>query len=960
MTDPVINVGDLVFDDIDSNGFLHELYANLLHNYGLHRLGLTRRTPMDVDVEAALRFADLLSKSTHPHRRDVHRVWAQEIALLCHILYPNNRHTKAYVPAVFTTLGNYPGLRQLEAASDAGILAAAFEAYQSEYLSVPGIAGMKFFAPQKQIYDRLATGEFSFSAPTSLGKSFIVRTFITSRVKEGTQANFAIIVPTKALINETRSKLINELEEELEHHNYRVVSAAGDIVLEGDHNFIFVLTPERLLYLLISNPDLRFDYAFFDESHKLSGKNSRAPFYYQAVTLLQNRHNPPRIVFASPNIPNPEVFLRLVSPEAEPGEDQAIATRYSPVAQFKFLVDMDQNEILTYNDHSEKFTHIARIMDESATLASLIRYLTNSTPTNEGKQAQTIVFHAGRQRAVEAATEFARDLPLLNDPELDALAKDVARDVHEDYYLRELLQKGIAYHIGYLPPTIRERIEDLFRAGKLTTLFCTSTLLEGVNLPADNLVITTNKIGRPNMSPVDFKNLIGRVGRIEYNLYGNVFIITGKGLANKKTTETLLQNEIPKQKLSIETDPNIISKSMKEAIVNALKEGNVRFPKGDETFEVYEMKRKFGLILLRDITQGRNSLVRHEFAPFLDEDTVQAIREAFLERADQQDDDINVSIDQAESLTDAIRAGLKYPKLSDGKFDYDDTLVFLERLAHIFKWDTYDSQTLGKTSEDGNRFTLLRWYAVLLNQWMEGHGLRSIMIRALDHRQREGTIYVPWKGLVRYDDTPEQRNIVFGDILKTIEDVILFSLSNYFLKFSNEYKTVHGVEQFDNDWYEYVEYGTTNPHTILLQRYGFTRESATYIRTNIADPFFLVDNTPMLNPILLESSNNNVRKEAREIFFNVPDAFALSNEDRETYRQYGTTDNDLIKLQQLGFSQRIAEHIKRNAPNYVTEFDGQYYLNPNLLNHSNEEVRAEAEAIRSLFPDVFSLPDFLF
>ncbi|WP_281510980.1 hypothetical protein [Corynebacterium belfantii] len=44
----------------------------------------------------------------------------------------------------------------------------------------------------------------------------------------------------------------------------------------------------------------------------------------------------------------------------------------------------------------------------------------------------------------------------------------------------------------------------------------------------------------------------------------------------------------------------------------------------------------------------------------------------------------------------------------------------------------------------------------------------------------------------------------------------------------------------------------------------------------------------------------------------------------------------------------------------MTEFDGQDYLNPNLLNHSNEEVRAEAEAIRLLFPDVFSLPDFLF
>ena len=55
-------------------------------------------------------------------------------------------------------------------------------------------------------------------------------------------------------------------------------------------------------------------------------------------------------------------------------------------------------------------------------------------------------------------------------------------------------------------------------------------------------------------------------------------------------------------------------------------------------------------------------------------------------------------------------------------------------------------------------------------------------------------------------------------------------MSNYFLRFSNEYKKIYGITEFDNNWYEYVEYGTTNPATILLQRIGFTRENATYIR----------------------------------------------------------------------------------------------------------------------------------
>ncbi|WP_311777160.1 DEAD/DEAH box helicase [Trueperella abortisuis] len=875
MSDKQVTVGELVFSDIESNEFLKQLYANLLYNYGLHRLQLTNREPYNVDIEASLRFADLLSKSTHPENRERHRVWAQEIALLCRILYPDNPHTQAYVPAVFTTLGNYPGLKQLGVTPDAGILDAAFNAYQAEYLTVPGDESMKFFAPQKKIYDRLTDGKFSFSAPTSLGKSFIMRTFITNQIKSGVKANFAIIVPSKALINETRSKLIADLGEDLERHNYRIVSAAGDIVLEGEHNFIFVLTPERLLYLLIGKPAIDFEYVFFDESHKLSGKNSRAPFYYQTVTILQHRRRPPHFVFASPNIPNPEVFLRLVDPNSDENETNAVATQYSPVAQFKYLVNLHENTISSYNDYTQEFTHLASFQAQGATAQDVTRFVSESSRGSDHR-GQTIVFHAARHHAVQAARDYAQSLADLNDKDLDALAKDIERDVHEDYYLSGLIRRGVSYHIGYLPPAIRERIEGLFREGKISTLFCTSTLLEGVNLPADNLVITTNKIGRAGMTAVDFKNLIGRVGRIEFNLYGNVFIIVGDQLASAQKAKELLQANVPEQKLSIQTDTQIISKKMKQRVVADLQEGQIEFAKGDESYERYNMKRKFGLMLLRDIMTGRESLVREEFSDYLDDQTVSRIRESFAQREGRQDDDINVSVDQAESLTQAVRAGLKYPHISpDGKFNYGETLAFLERLASIFKWRIYDPETLGKTDRYGNQLTMLRWYTVLLTQWMEGHGLRSIMNRALQYRLQQGTLYIKGQGEIRYENTLQHRNIVINEILKVLEDVILFSLSNYFLKFSNEYKKVHGVEQFDNDWYEYIEYGTTKQETILLQRLGFTRESATYIRTNVSNAVFLHEGTLYLNPILLESSNVNVRKEANEIRYNVPEAFSM-------------------------------------------------------------------------------------
>lgn len=305
-----------------------------------------------------------------------------------------------------------------------------------------------------------------------------------------------------------------------------------------------------------------------------------------------------------------------------------------------------------------------------------------------------------------------------------------------------------------------------------------------------------------------------------------------------------------------------------------LQECRIEFAKGKESYERYDMKRKFGLMLLRDITTERQSLVREEFSDFLDEQAVSNIFATFSRREGQQDDDINVSVDQAEALTHAIQAGLKYPQLSpNGKFSYDETLAFLQQLASIFNWRIYNPETLGRTTKGTEQLALLSWYTVLLLQWMEGHGLRSIMNRAIEHHRKTGILWIN-RQPNRKLDSIEHRNHVFSDTLEAIEQVILFELSNYFLKFSNEYKKFHGQEQFDNDWYEYVEYGTTKKETILLQRVGFTRESATFIRANVPNAICVYEGAPYLNPILLSSSNTNVRKEANEIRYNMPKAFS--------------------------------------------------------------------------------------
>ena len=329
-------LGAAIFADIEDNAYLNKLHEKVLYNYALRLLQLNKKEPMpfdDKEKRDALRFADLLSKSNDPEKANAHKIWAQEIVILLNELYPEDSLIKLYAGDVFSSIGNHKGVEHINSEyQDITALERFFSDFRDDYLTIPAEPDEKFFAAQKTAYDHLTDDCFSYSAPTSMGKSFIMRMFIKNEVIHGAQKNYALIVPTKALINEVRGKVIDDLGENgnlqkinyLDRCNYRVVSAASDIALEEEHNYIFALTPERLLYLLISQPKVQIDYLFVDEAHKLSGKNSRAPFYYKVVDMLLKREHKPHFIFASPNIPNPQVYLRMMT-DIEAGDDSNLA-----------------------------------------------------------------------------------------------------------------------------------------------------------------------------------------------------------------------------------------------------------------------------------------------------------------------------------------------------------------------------------------------------------------------------------------------------------------------------------------------------------------------------------------------------------------------------------------------------------------------------------------------------------
>ena len=868
MSEQNATLGQAIFSGIESNDYLQEIFDALLYNYGLKVFHIANIAPASVNIDDALRFADLLSKSANAEKSELHHSLAQEIVTLLDLVYPYDEQIKYVMGSVLTSTSNYRGLQHsMPGYRSASVLDNLVAELDKDFLKIPSEQNQYFIRSQKEVYDHITEDScFSYSGPTSMGKSFVMRTFIREKIKQNSDENFAVVVPTKALINEVSREMSDGLGELLRVHDYRVVTSAGSILLQGKnaHHYIFVMTPERLLYLLIGYKEIPIHYLFVDEAQSISERNGRSAFYYQIIGMLHRRELHPRVVFASPNIPNPEVYLELI-PGSRVGMRAKMASLYTPVSQEKFLIDLQGGQLGYFNSLTQALHGLYSIAP-GQTLFSFVSSI--------GKGKKNLVYSNVKAKVIRYARDYAAMLKPSNDPDLLALAQEIRELIHNDYYLAETVEKGVAFHVSYLPTGIRLRIEELFRKrdGGIHTVFCTSTLLEGVNLPADNLFITDYKNGKQQMSAVEFRNLIGRVGRLQYSLYGNAFFVCLPGNSTKPTNYiSLLKKEVDAQALSVGT----ISDEAKAYVVNCLLNGRTKLVMlSNQTSKEFSLMRKAANILLRDIMLDRRGRISQEFSGLLSDADVATIKAQFTGRQNEPDDDINVSVDQIDRLVEAIENGLDYPKVSFfGNIDYHDTLSFLERLCAAFDWETYEPETLGR-KKDG-KYSNLGYYALLLIQWFAGKGIGYVIAEAISYKGRHSKpVYIDGKQ-IPFDHSPEHCNKVIEDTLNVVSDIVQFRLSNYFMRFSTELKKYRKRDFLTNDWYEYIEYGTTNKRSILLQKSGFSHEAATFLVNDEQRYLTQTDDGIRLRSTVFECPRESVRHEAENVFNNMPELFEI-------------------------------------------------------------------------------------
>ena len=461
------------------------------------------------EFDDVLRFADILSRSDKADGRNK----AYKIVSLLYDVYKDNMQFQYYANSILTKLGNFASLSIAVGNSEIvdTIETALEKQIKKTYQKVP-FNDLVFTDSQYKLFEAMKdSNHYSFSGPTSFGKSFIMDAFIQYIITERHGIdNIVILVPTRALINQVTARL----KKTITNKNYKVLAHPVVPMIYRNRmlKYVFVFTPERLISYLGEKENPVINYMFVDEAHKIiAEKDSRSPLYYHAILLAERKSI--KLYFASPNIPNAHVFLQLF----EKSIDEQMIIKESPVAQNRFFIDYVEGKGRMFTETGEDIIFQDLGKKEQDYVGKLLRKL--------GKNCKNIVYCNTVADTIDFALKFSKGLPEQNDARIDSLIELIKSYIHKDYFLIDCLKKGVAFHFGRLPQRIRERIERLFEEKVIDYMFCTSTLLEGVNLPAKNIFIFSNAIGNSKFSDVDFWNLAGRAGRLSKELSGNIICV---------------------------------------------------------------------------------------------------------------------------------------------------------------------------------------------------------------------------------------------------------------------------------------------------------------------------------------------------------------------------------------------------------------------------------------------------
>jgi len=661
---------------------------------------------------------------------------------------------------------------------------------------------------QYRLYQDLETDKsLSVSAPTSAGKSFVLNLDLIRRLRSKSDQCIVYIVPTRALVAEVTGRIRATLRNE--NIIEVIVRTAPFPVLNAEKfkGVVFVLTQERLLSLLsASKPRTPISLLIVDEAHELQ-KGKRGILLQNSIDLALAQSPNAAVFFASPLIKNPSYFLDVF---ARQKGGTSFIEEISPVSQNIILVSPVSGKPSQID--------ITILTDESTVRvgkADVKFKFRNSVPQQKAKFAASIcrgdesviVFASSAAEAEKAAICLGVNVDNFeaSDEILDFI-KFLKSEIHPEYPLVESLLRGVGFHYGNMPSIVRTGIERFFKDGHIRYLCCTSTLLQGVNLPAKHIVIYDPHLGQDPMQRADFRNLAGRAGRLLKEFHGNIWCIRPQEWDVKSFAGENLQ-EITSAMSTVMTDGGTIIQAITDNVMTDTDKDLADAAYSRLYHELRESDDSTSKIISLYSTPENISVLEKNINSL--KSLIITIPSAIL------DSHRSLRPDLLQKLYESIK---NTPRI--------DEIILISPRETGGKLRMAKAISLIHEAFDVNMSDLQRkWICGLAHDWAWGKPIGEMIKNRVDFMQSKD----------RSDSTSQ----IIRDLLQAIEKEIRYSLVKYFAAFEDLLRfnlNSTGAEQKAltvAPYHVYLEFGSSNSITLGLMALGLSRFTAIKLATAI-------------------------------------------------------------------------------------------------------------------------------
>jgi superfamily II DNA/RNA helicase len=388
--------------------------------------------------------------------------------------------------------------------------------------------------------------------PTSAGKTrsteLILRSAFMSK-----RASFAVIVaPFRALCHEIAA----DFEAVFRGENV-VVSELSDVTqmdLEVSFdqpegiNQVFVVTPEKLIYLLRQVPEVanKIGLLIYDEGHQFDSASRGVTYELLVTTLKSLVPFDVQTILISAVIVNAEAVNDWLNDQTGVvASGSGLIPTFRNVAFSSWTGSKGRLQFVSSSNPERSLFFVPRILERlSISRKPRERKLKMFPDKDDGKSVASylglklvkngaVAIFCGRKSSAasicaDIVDKFDRDLQMprpseFSDPEeLQKLVYLAQSHFGENSTWARASSIGVFAHHGSTPSGLRLSIEYAMKHGHIRFVVCTSTLAQGVNLPIRYLLVTSIYQGADKIKVRDFHNLIGRAGRSGMHTEGNV------------------------------------------------------------------------------------------------------------------------------------------------------------------------------------------------------------------------------------------------------------------------------------------------------------------------------------------------------------------------------------------------------------------------------------------------------